>query len=155
MDATKCISYLTIEKRGPIPKQLREPMGRHLFGCDICQDVCPWNRRTPAGTLAELKPAPERVNPSLRELAEMDFEQYRKFVRKTPLKRAKWIGFRRNLAIAIGNSGEPDLLPTAEKLAADDDPVVAEHGQWAVERLRKNILPSSEEITSPPDAVDR
>ena len=139
LDATKCISYLTIEKRGSIPEALREDMGRHLFGCDICQDVCPWNREAPIGTLAELQPVPERINPSLSDLAAMTVDQYRDFVRKSPLKRTKWTGFRRNLAVAIGNSGDPDLLPSAEQLASDEDPTVAEHGRWAVAQLRKNL----------------
>lgn len=139
LDATRCISYLTIEKGSAIPEELRPGIGRHLFGCDICQDVCPWNRRAPIGTTPEFQPKQERINPSLRALAEMDLEQYREFVRKSPIKRTKWTGFRRNLAIAIGNSGDPDLLPSAEKLASDADPVVAEHGRWAVEQLRKNL----------------
>jgi epoxyqueuosine reductase len=139
LDATKCISYLTIEKRGSIPEDLREAVGRHLFGCDICQDVCPWNRRAPIGATAEVQPKPERINPSLQELAAMDVDQYRDFVRKSPLKRTKWTGFRRNLAVAIGNSGDADLLPSAERLATDNDPVVAEHGRWAVGQLRKKL----------------
>lgn len=137
LDATKCISYLTIEKRGPIPEELRTGIGRHLFGCDICQDVCPWNRKAPVGTVPEFQPKEERVNPPLRELAEMDVDQYREFVQKSPIKRTKWVGFRRNLAVAIGNNGDLELLATAEKLAADEDPLVAEHGRWAVEQLRK------------------
>ncbi len=139
LDATKCISYLTIEKRGAISEDLRPGTGRHLFGCDICQDVCPWNRKAPAGTIAELQPKSQRVNPSLKSLAEMDLEQYREFVRKSPIKRTKWVGFRRNLAIAIGNSGDPELLPSAEKLADDEDPIVAEHGRWAVSQLGKKF----------------
>jgi len=137
LDATRCIAYLTIEKRGTIPEDLRADMGRHIFGCDICQDVCPWNRKAPAGPLTELQPKPERINPALDWLAEMDLESYRNLVRKGPLQRAKWPEWKRNLAIAIGNSGDEALLESARRLANDPDPMVAEHGQWAVEHLSR------------------
>lgn len=139
LDATRCISYLTIEKRDAIPEDIRGKMGRQVFGCDICQDVCPWNRRAPVGTLTELSPRGSYLNPDLAELAAMNVEEYREFVRKSPLKRTKWAGFRRNLAIAIANSGEPALIAAAENLAGDEDPVVAEHGRWALEQLRKKV----------------
>ncbi len=135
LDANRCISYLTIEKHGPIPEDLRAPMGRHVFGCDICQDVCPWNRKAPLGTLSELQAKPDRINPALQWLAEMNAEGFRETFRRSPVKRAKWSGLKRNVAVAIGNSGDPSLLESARQLASDEDPVVAEHGRWAVERL--------------------
>lgn len=135
LDATRCIAYLTIEKRGDVPEDLREKMGRHVFGCDICQDVCPWNRKAPATTAPEFQAREALVNPALAWLAEMQAEEFREVFRKSPVKRTKLAGLKRNVAIAIGNSGDPDLLPQAERLADDDDPVVAEHGRWAVEKL--------------------
>ncbi len=137
LDATRCISYLTIEKRGEIPEILREQMGRQVFGCDICQDVCPWNRKAPLGTMPELKAIPARINPALDWLAEMDVEGFRETFRRSPVKRAKFSGFKRNVAVAIGNSGDASLLENAERLANDPNPVVAEHGRWAVARLQR------------------
>ena len=137
LDATRCISYLTIEKRGEIPEELRPQMGRHVFGCDICQDVCPWNRKAPFGTMPELHPKPERINPALEWLAGMDLEGFREVFRHSPVKRAKLSGLKRNVAMAIGNSGDRSLLDAAKLLANDPDPLVAEHGRWAVQRLNE------------------
>jgi epoxyqueuosine reductase len=137
LDATRCISYLTIEKRGEIPQELRPHIGRHVFGCDICQDVCPWNRKAPFGTVPELQPEAERINPALEWLASMDIDEFREVFRHSPIKRTKLSGVKRNVAVAIGNSGDRSLLPAAERLASDPDPLVAEHGRWAVQRLRK------------------
>jgi epoxyqueuosine reductase len=147
LDATKCISYLTIEKRGDIAEEMRGEMGRHVFGCDICQDVCPWNRRVPAVALPGLLPKPERINPALDWLAEMDVEKFREVFRKSPVKRTKFSRFKRNVAIAIGNSGDHTLLASAKKLADDDDPIVAEYGRWALKRLRDH-LEEDEQLTT-------
>lgn len=139
LDATRCIAYLTIEKRGAIPEDLRSPMGRHVFGCDICQDVCPWNRKAPVGSLPDLQSNPNRINPALDWLAEMTPERFREIFRKSPVRRTKFNGIRRNVAIAIGNSDDATLLKSAESLAQDEDPIVAEHGRWAARRLRKKL----------------
>ncbi|MBZ5720849.1 MAG: tRNA epoxyqueuosine(34) reductase QueG [Acidobacteriia bacterium] len=136
LDSRKCISYLTIEKRGTIPEQLREGMGRHLFGCDICQDVCPWNRKAPATSAPEFQPREGLVNPALDWLAEMTADEFRERFRGSPLRRAKRSGLRRNAVTAMGNSGNRDFLPLLEKLAADDDPLVAESARWAEKKLR-------------------
>jgi len=136
MDARRCISYLTIEKRGPIPEDLRSGMGRHVFGCDICQDVCPWNRRAPATASPEFQAREGLVNPALESLAALSEEEFRRTFRGSPIKRARYSGLRRNLAIAMGNSGDRRLLPALEKLAADSDPVVAEHARWAMAKLK-------------------
>ena len=138
LDATRCISYLTIEKRGAIPEDLRVGVGRQVFGCDICQDVCPWNRKAPAASDPGLEVRPELINPALDWLAALQPEEFREVFRRSPIKRTKLNGLKRNVAVAIGNSGDPSLLPSAEHLAADDDPNVAEHGRWAVARLRKH-----------------
>src|SRR5271157_2754308 len=136
LDSNKCISYLTIEKRGSIPEELRAGMGRHVFGCDICQDVCPWNRKAPATTVPEFEPRPGLMNPALAWLAEMSFEEFREVFRGSPIRRAKRTGLRRNAAIAMGNSGDPQFLPLLEELAADQDESVAESARWAMEQLR-------------------
>jgi epoxyqueuosine reductase len=135
LDSNKCISYLTIEKRGAIPEEMREGIGRHVFGCDICQDVCPWNRKAPPTSAAEFQPREGLVNPALEWLAEMSAEQFREKFRGSPIRRTKRTGLRRNAAIAMGNSGDRQFVPVLEKLAADDDPVVAEAARWSVERL--------------------
>jgi epoxyqueuosine reductase len=135
MDASLCIAYLTIEKRGSIPEPLRAQMGRQVFGCDICQDVCPWNRRAPLSTDADLAVRTELVNPALAWLAELDAETFRSWFRQSPVQRAKLSGLLRNVAIAMGNSGLPDYRRKLQEWAAAPDPVLAEAAQWALVRL--------------------
>ncbi len=135
MDASLCIAYLTIEKRGSIPEPLRPQMGRQVFGCDICQDVCPWNRRAPLSTDAELAVRTELVNPALAWLAELDAETFRSWFRQSPVQRAKLSGLLRNVAIAMGNSGLAGYRPKLQEWAAAPDPVLAEAAQWALVRL--------------------
>jgi len=138
LDSNLCISYLTIEKRGMISEDLRAGMGHHIFGCDICQDVCPWNRKAPVTTAPEFSPREGLVNPALIWLAEMSAEQFRGTFRGSPILRAKRSGLRRNALIAIGNSGNRDFLPLAETLSRDEDESVAEAAQWAVSRLQES-----------------
>ena len=135
LDANRCISYLTIEKRGSIPEELRADMGRHVFGCDICQDVCPWNRKAPATSAPEFSAREGLVNPALDWLAEMSAEEFRKTFRGSPIRRAKRSGLRRNAVIAIGNSGNRRFLPLLETLVLDEDESVADSAHWAIERL--------------------
>jgi epoxyqueuosine reductase len=135
MDASLCIAYLTIEKRGPIPEPLRPQMGRQVFGCDICQDVCPWNRRAPVSADPELAARRELVNPALAWLAELDAESFRTLFRQSPVQRAKLNGLLRNVAIAMGNSGLASYRPKLQEWAAGTDPVLAEAAQWALTRL--------------------
>ena len=137
MDASRCIAYLTIEKRGTIPEELRPGIGRQVFGCDICQDVCPWNRRAPLATDPGLAPRKELVNPALDWLAAMDEPEFERSFNGSPVRRTKWTGFRRNLAIAMGNSGLKRFLPRLLEWTSDTDPVVAEAAAWAVETLRR------------------
>lgn len=140
LDARLCIAYLTIEKRGAIADELRPAMGHHVFGCDICQDVCPWNNKAgnaPPTSLPEFQPQEQIYHPELRRLAQMDEAAYRQTFRGSPVKRAKYAGLKRNVAIAMGNSGNQDFVTDLEKIAQDADPVVAEHAQWALSRLRK------------------
>jgi epoxyqueuosine reductase len=135
LDSNKCIAYLTIEKRGSIPEEMREGMGRQVFGCDICQDVCPWNRKAPATSAEEFQSREGLVNPALEWLAEMSAEEFRQKFRGSPIRRAKRSGLRRNAAIAMGNSGNRKFLPLLEKLVTDEDSVVAESATWAVKNL--------------------
>jgi len=135
LDSTKCISYLTIEKRGPIPEELRAQMGRHIFGCDICQDVCPWNRKAPRTAAPEFAPRAELVNPALDWLAEMTAAEFRETFRDSPVRRTKHAGLRRNAAIAMGNSGNREFVPLLDKLVDDEDRSVSESASWARRQL--------------------
>jgi epoxyqueuosine reductase len=135
LDSNKCISYLTIEKRGAIPEDLRAGMGRHVFGCDICQDVCPWNRKAPVSAASEFEPRPGLRNPALDWLAEMSAEEFRVTFRGSPIRRTKHSGLRRNVAIAMGNSGNREFLPLLGQLADDEDETVRESARWAKMRL--------------------
>jgi epoxyqueuosine reductase len=139
LDARRCIAYLTIEKRGEIAEELRTPTGHHIFGCDICQDVCPWNNKTgnaPAASAPEFQARENLFHPDLSTLAEMDLETYRSTFRGSPLKRAKFAGLKRNVAIAMGNSGNKEFIPQLEAMISDPDPVISEHARWALEKLR-------------------
>jgi epoxyqueuosine reductase len=135
LDARLCISYLTIEKRGEIAEELRGRMGRHVFGCDICQDVCPWNRKAPVTLATGFEAREGLVNPALEWLAEMRQEEFSEVFRGSPIKRAKLSGLRRNAVIAMANSGDMKFMPTLERLSEDADPIVAEHARWAMTRL--------------------
>jgi epoxyqueuosine reductase len=137
LDATRCISYLTIEVKGAIPDGLREGVGRHVFGCDICQDVCPWNRKRrhtggPAFAAREAMVAPDLA--AFAESALDPAEFVRRF-RGSPMKRARRRGLLRNVAVAMGNARDAAHRPVLERLAGDEDPVVREHAAWALARL--------------------
>jgi len=136
LDASRCIAYFTIEKRGAIPESERNNIGRHVFGCDICQDVCPWNRKAPVTASAGFEADSSLINPELSELADMSPEQFRQRFRGSPISRAKYSGFLRNVAVAMGNSGVSDYVPVLERLARSEDPTIAEHAAWALARLR-------------------
>jgi epoxyqueuosine reductase len=132
LDSRLCISYFTIEKRGDIPQAQRTGMGGHVFGCDICQDVCPWNGRAPS--TADPAFAPREFAPPLAELAGLSEVQFRTMFRDTPVTRARYTGFLRNVAIAMGNRALPEFRAPLEKLAASADPIVASHARWALAR---------------------
>jgi epoxyqueuosine reductase len=138
MDARRCIAYLTIEKRGEVPLEFRPSVGHHVFGCDICQDVCPWNTKSgnaPPAFAIEFQAREELVHPELKWLAEMNEEEFREAFRGSPIKRTRYSGLRRNVAVAMGNSGNNAFIPQLEKMAVDPDPVVAEHARWALQKL--------------------
>lgn len=136
MDATRCIAYLTIEKRGPISPDLMEHMGRQVFGCDICQDVCPWNSKAPLGSSEMMPPRTELVNPSLAWLAEMDGPTFNRWFRGSPLERTRRKRILRNVAIAMGNSGHAAYRERLAAWAQGEDPVLAETAKWALRRLK-------------------
>lgn len=133
LDARRCISYHTIELSASVPEEFRAPLGLHIFGCDICQDVCPWNSRAPS----TLEPAfqPIHATPPLDELAAMSAEEFRARFRRTPVWRAKYHGLLRNVAVAMGNSGLSRFRPALERLSRHELPLVAEHARWALRRL--------------------
>jgi len=142
LDARLCIAYLTIEKRGAIPEELRSQVGHHVFGCDICQDVCPWNNKAgnaPGTSVPEFQPLANLVHPDLKWLAQMDEATYRQTFRGSPVKRAKFSGLKRNVAVAMGNSGNRQFIPALETMAQDPDPLVAEHARWALNKLDRKI----------------
>jgi epoxyqueuosine reductase len=162
LDARKCISYLTIELRGGIPKELRALIGTHVFGCDICQDVCPWNRHAPVVTLQEFHPrtfpAPKEnqgtamlpgvdetlLFPRLEWLASLTEADFRELFRGSPIKRTKWRGLVRNACIAFGNSGlranvaaHAGSIQLLERLQFSPDQIIAESAIWALSRIQQ------------------
>ncbi len=165
LDATRCISYFTIELRGSIPEAFRPAVGRHIFGCDICQDVCPWNSKAPVTLLPEFQPrpiqavdeqrqsgeesavpstpvpntlVPSTFNPPLEWLASLSEEEFRRTFRRSPVQRARYRGMLRNAAVAMGNSRLEKFRPLLEKLAEHPDALVQEHARWALEQFQEN-----------------
>jgi epoxyqueuosine reductase len=135
MDASRCIAYLTIEKKGVIAEELREPMGRQVFGCDICQDVCPWNRRAPVSVKEGMLARTQMVNPALEWLAGMDAAEFKRWFKGSPVERTRRKRLLRNVAIAMGNSGEQRFVAQLETWTSADDPVLAEAAEWATNRI--------------------
>lgn len=150
LNATQCISYLTVELRTPIPLELREPMGNWLYGCDVCQDVCPWNRRRGArGEPAGGSPHQEVAFPHAAELEALDPVEllgldaaaFRARFRRTSLWRNKRAGLLRNAAIVLGNVGDARAVPALERACADEEPLVREAAAWALEQVRQRQTP--------------
>ncbi|MBI2343866.1 MAG: tRNA epoxyqueuosine(34) reductase QueG [Deltaproteobacteria bacterium] len=142
LDARRCISYLTIEHTGAIPETLRPLMGNHIYGCDLCQDVCPWNRFARPTREPEFQPRAENLQPLLRECITMTEEQFRSRFRHSPIRRLKRNRFLRNVAVALGNSGDRNTIPLLETAAHDPDPLIQEHARWALMRLRQIATPT-------------
>jgi epoxyqueuosine reductase len=134
IDSRLCISYLTIELRGAIPEDHRAGIGGHVFGCDICQDVCPWNRK--AAVTDDPAFQPREFAPALEKLAELTEEEFRAMFRGSPVTRAKYSGFLRNVTVAMGNRGLARFREPLERLAMSEDASVAEHAKWALRQLR-------------------
>ena len=135
LDARRCISYLTIELGGQISNELRQPMDAWLFGCDICQDVCPWNRKAPPGADPALQPRSDLLALDVVDVLQLSDAEFRRRFRGTALWRTKRRGLVRNAAIVAANLKERRAIPALERLTHDGDPVVAEAAAWALERL--------------------
>jgi epoxyqueuosine reductase len=147
MDATKCISYLTIEHKGTIAPDLMAGMGRQVFGCDICQDVCPWNRKAPIAADAELESRDELVNPALEWLASLDEQSFERIFNGSPVRRAGFLGLRRNVAIAMGNSSDQSFAPRLKEWAEAADTSLRTAARWALSRLNFELTPRNENAT--------
>ncbi len=160
LDARRCISYLSIELRGEIPEELRPQMGRAVIGCDICQDVCPWNRKAPVTSMAAFQPRDALENgnslvaPELEWLASLSQQEFSAIFRGSAAKRAKWRGLVRNASVALGNSGitpdreaYPRVIRLLDRLASSDDSLISGHARWALDRL------SSMNSAAPPPAA--
>ncbi|MQQ08288.1 tRNA epoxyqueuosine(34) reductase QueG [Epibacterium sp. SM1979] len=135
MDARKCISYLTIEHKGPVTPELRPKLGNRIYGCDDCLAACPWNKFAVAASDLRYEARPELRAPKLAELAQLDDAGFRAFFSGSPIKRIGRDRFVRNVLYAIGNSGQMDLLPVARAMCDDPDPTVADAAAWAVAQL--------------------
>jgi epoxyqueuosine reductase len=144
MDARRCISYLTIEFREAIPEDLRAPIGWHVFGCDICQDVCPWNRKAPVTSVPSFHAREKLMAPELSWLLSLGEEEFGHIFSASPVRRTKWRGLIRNACVAAGNlpgyyaADAPERLQLRKRLnelAASADPLIAEHAAWAIARL--------------------
>jgi epoxyqueuosine reductase len=138
LDSRRCISYLTIELRGPIDRELRPLMGDWLFGCDVCQEVCPWNRKAPESVEPawQARPDLEAIDPV--ELLGLSEEEFRRRFQGTTFIRTGRSGLLRNAAIVLGNRGDPADLPALQRAANDHDPVVREAAQWAIDQIEGN-----------------
>ncbi len=135
LDATKCISYLTIEHKGSIPVALRPLLGNHIYGCDLCQHTCPWNRFATPTPDPAFQPRRQNMNPLLIELMPITDEEFRQRFAKSPIKRIKRNRFLRNVAVALGNSKDRTALPALRKALCDPDPLIREHVEWAIRQI--------------------
>jgi epoxyqueuosine reductase len=136
LDSRKCIAYTTIELRGEMPEADREGIGHHLFGCDICQDVCPWNRKSPHSDNSAFQPKSGLFWPEIDRLLDLTEDEWRAMIRGTSMKRAKIKGLLRNLMVVAGNSGVKEFLPKVQKFLTHEDEHVRSHAEWASRRLR-------------------
>lgn len=148
LDARRCISYLTVELKGAIPQALRPPMGSWVLGCDICQEVCPWNRDPESLKIEDFRPREDLVEFSLVELLRMDEGEFRTRFAGTPLMRPGWRGVLRNALVAAGNARDPALLKEVRRYRDQGDPLLEEHAHWAETRILEGegsprLLPSS------------
>jgi epoxyqueuosine reductase len=145
LDARRCISYLTIELRGSIPLEFRPLIGNRIFGCDDCLDACPWNRFAQTSREHAFSARQATAGMSLRQYLALNDDEFRVLFRNSPIKRIKRRGFLRNVCVALGNVGDLSDLPALEHVAADPDPLIAEHASWAIERIQERCeIPAPE-----------
>jgi len=158
LDATRCISYLTIELRESIPVALRSGIDEWLFGCDVCQDVCPWNRRAPVSDEPAFQPAAMSDPVSLADLFRLTDESFRQRFRKTPLWRSKRRGILRNAAIVLGNQQESSAIPALQRGLSDVEPLVRAASAWALGQIEntaaRNLLTNRLSVESDPEVVE-
>jgi epoxyqueuosine reductase len=138
LDARRCISYLTIELKNDIPEELRPLLGNWVFGCDVCQMVCPWNRFTSQSGEKAFSPRPDVPRPNLIRELELTPEAFNRKFKNSPIKRAKRRGYLRNVAVATGNSGDESTIPALENAGKDDEPLVRKYADWALKKLKRN-----------------
>ena len=136
LDARRCISYLTIELKGPIPVELRPLLGNRIFGCDDCLDACPWNRFAQVSRETAFSSRPSTTGMSLRDYLNLEDNEFRMLFRNSPIKRIKRRGFLRNVCVALGNVGDSSDLPALRRAAADTEALIAEHAKWAIQQIR-------------------
>lgn len=136
MDARRCLSYLTIEHKGPIPEEFRRALGGRIYGCDDCLDACPWNRFATLSHEAAFQARTHVFEHRLRDFLALDDASFRTLFAKSPIKRIKRPAFLRNVCVALGNTGSPADLPALETAAADPEPLIAEHALWAMAEIR-------------------
>ena len=136
LDARRCISYLTIELKGPIPVELRPAIGDRIFGCDDCLAACPWNRFAREGQLMKSHAQPELCSQELTELLGLDEAEFRQRFAGTPITRIHRAGLLRNVSVALGNTGDTTSLPVLQQAANDTEPLIAEHARWAIEQIQ-------------------
>ena len=157
LDSRRCISYLTIELKERIPKPLRPKMGNLIFGCDICQEVCPWNSKAVPTTEPAFQPRDGNLNPQLLSLVGMTQQEFSRRFKGSPIKRAKRRGFLRNVLVAIGNWGERRAVPALEGAVADDEPLIRSHAAWALGRIggetAKRILQTRLTVETEPEVI--
>jgi epoxyqueuosine reductase len=144
LDARRCISYLTIELKGPVPEDLRPGLSEWVFGCDICQEVCPWNRKAPPTREAAFLPRPDLDAIDLLEVLSLSDEEFRRRFRGTALMRAKRRGLLRNVALVLGNRGDPRALPALRNALADPEPLIHEAAAWAIAQIERRRDPPGE-----------
>ena len=139
LDARRCISYLTIELKGPIPEEFRPAIGNRIYGCDDCLAVCPWNRFAREGRLMKQHLRADLAAPDLVALLSLDDAGFKKRFANTPMLRTKRRGFLRNVCVALGNVGDRSVLPALERASSDPEPLIAEHARWAVVRIKNRF----------------
>ena len=140
LDARRCISFLTIENKGPIPEEFRQAVGDRIFGCDDCLDACPWNRFAQDSREAQFAPDHEILNRPLRDFLALDDSGFKTLFKGSPILRAKRRGFLRNVCVALGNKGTLEDLPALELASKDEEPLIREHATWALARImQRNV----------------
>ncbi len=139
MDARRCISYLTIELKGPIPEEFRRAIGNRIYGCDDCLAICPWNKFARQGRLMKSHARMDLEQPDLIELLSLDGAGFKARFAGSPILRTKRRGLLRNVCVALGNTGDESALPALERASHDAEPLIAEHARWAIGRINERI----------------